>query len=206
MSASSFCLLSFEVKNNKTIYINSKAQKRKKASRHTGGQLPFTSCVNLSLRRLFPRQREFSQGFLDFQTEVKYILVEEEMFSRLFGLFSAICLILCLLSMYSAITMNTEKRRKEVAIRKINGAEIKNIILFFSKNYIKLWSIICVLLFPVIYFAGNRWLETFTLRISLNLFFFSGVYFSILALIFLIILFRIIDVARCNPADVLKSD
>jgi len=128
------------------------------------------------------------------------------MLSLSFGIFSAICLILCLLGIYSAVTMNTEKRRKEVAIRKINGAEIKDIILLFSKSYILLWSGVCLILFPVIYFAGNMWLETFTQRISLNVFFFSGIYFSILALIFFMILFRILEVARCNPADVLKSE
>lgn len=149
---------------------------------------------------------EFSQVYTDFQTEISYVLIEEDMFSRLFGIFSAICLILCLLSIYSAITMSTEKRRKEVAIRKINGAEIKDIILLFSKTYILLWSSVCLLLFPVIYFAGNLWLKTFTQRISLNIFFFSGIYFSILALIFLIVIFRIMEVARCNPADVLKKE
>jgi len=149
---------------------------------------------------------EFSQGYTDFQTEISYILTEEDMFSRLFGIFSAICLILCLLTIYSAITMNIEKRRKEVAIRKINGAEIKDIIFLFSKSYLMLWSVVCVLMFPVIYFAGNLWLKTFTQRISLNVFFFSGIYFSILAMIFLMIIFRIMEVARCNPADVLKTE
>jgi len=149
---------------------------------------------------------EFSQEYIDFQTEISYKLGEEDALSLLFGIFSAICLILCLLSIYSAITMSTEKRRKEVAIRKINGAEIRDIILLFSKTYILLWSGVCLLLFPLIYFAGNLWLKTFTQRISLNVFFFSGIYFSVLALIFLIVIFRIMEVARCNPADVLKKE
>ena len=149
---------------------------------------------------------EDNQMYSDFHTYVGYILFEEDMYFRLLGIFSVICMILCLLSIYSAITMNTEKRRKEVAIRKINGAEIKDIILLFSKTYILLWSVVCVLVFPVIYFAGNLWLETFSRRISLNVFFFSGIYFSVLVLIFLIVIFRIMEVARCNPAEVVKSE
>ena len=149
---------------------------------------------------------EFSRYFTDFQTEISYVMSEEDAFSRLFGIFSVICMILCLLSIYSAITMNTEVRRKEVAIRKINGAAIKDVNLLFGKSYIKIWSVVCVFMFPVIYFAGNLWLERFHQRISLNVFFFSGIYFSVLALIFLIIIFRIMEVARCNPADVLKSE
>ena len=150
---------------------------------------------------------EFSQNFVDFQTDIRRSTFEgEDMLSMFFGVFSIICLILCLLSIYSAITMNTEKRRKEVAIRKINGAEIKDIILLFSKSYLLLWSVVCLLMFPVIYFAGNLWLETFNQRISLNVFFFSAIYFSILALILLMIIFRIMEVARCNPAEVVKGN
>ena len=69
-----------------------------------------------------------------------------------------------------------------------------------------MWSGVCLLMFPVIYFAGNMWLETFSQRISLNVFFFSGIYFSILALVFSMIFFRILEVARCNPAEILKCE
>jgi ABC-type antimicrobial peptide transport system permease subunit len=148
---------------------------------------------------------EYFKGYADFQTRIRRDL-DEYMISRFLGVISVICLILCMLSIFSAITMNTENRRKEVAIRKINGAEIKDIILLFSKTYLLLWSGVCLLVFPVIYFAGNLWLETFNQRISLNAPFFSGIYFSVLALMFLMIIFRIMEVARCNPADVLKGE
>ena len=150
---------------------------------------------------------EFFQECIDFQTYIRRrTFVGEAMFSMFFGIFSTISLILCLLSIYSAITMNTEKRRKEVAIRKINGAETKDIILLFSKTYILLWSGVCLLSFPLIYYAGNILIESYSQRISLNLFFFSGIYFSILLLIFFMIIFRIIEVARANPSEVLKTE
>jgi ABC-type antimicrobial peptide transport system permease subunit len=150
---------------------------------------------------------EFSNGYASFQANIsKWTFESEETMFLFSSIFSAICLILCLLSIFSAITMNTEKRRKEVAIRKINGAEIKDIIMLFSKTYLLLWSGVCLLMFPVIYFVGNQWLETFNQHISLNAPFFAGIYFSVLALMFLMIIFRILEVARCNPADVLKGE
>ena len=149
---------------------------------------------------------EYSEKCPNFQDAISSVFSVENFISKISDIFFAICLILCLLGIYSAITMNTEKRRKEVAIRKVFGAKIKDIILLFSKTYILLWSGTCLLLFPVIYFAGNMWLNNFNQRISLNVFFFSGIYFSILALIFFMILFRILEVARCNPAEILKSE
>jgi ABC-type antimicrobial peptide transport system permease subunit len=182
-----------KAENGLGIYVKAIAGKRENVQQH----------IIQIQKEFYP---EFSQSYFDFQTEISYVLSEEDAFSRLFGIFSVISIILCLLSIYSAINMNTEKRRKEVAIRKINGAAVKDIILLFSKSYILIWSVVCALIFPVIYFAGNLWLETFNQRISLNVFFFSGIYFSVLALILLIIIFRILEVARCNPADVLKSE
>ena len=170
----------------------------------TGRQKDAQAHISLILKEFYP---DFSREYADFKTVLSKNMFQDENFFSLFsGIFSTICLVLCLLGIYSAITMNTEKRRREVAIRKINGAEIKDVVMLFSKTYIRLWSLVCLLLFPVIYFVGNQWLETFTQRISLNVIFFAGIYISILALIFFMILFRILEVARCNPTSVLKTD
>jgi len=178
--------------NSGEIYVKAATNKRKEAQK----------IIKQVQQAFYP---DFAQVFADFHATIHTeSFLMENLISQFSGICSAISLILCLFGIYSTITMDTEKRRKEVAIRKINGAEIKDIILLFSKTYILLWSLVCLLLFPFIYFAGNLWLETFNQRISLNLFFFSGIYISILAMIFLMILFRIFEVARCNPAEVIK--
>ena len=117
-----------------------------------------------------------------------------------------LCLVVSLLSMYSSVAMNTEKRRKEIAIRKVNGADIIDIIRLFSKTYIRLWSIVCIIIFPVVFFVARQRIASFSQQMSLNAFFFLGLYLSILALIMLTIVFQIIKVARQNPAEVVKSE
>ena len=52
--------------------------------------------------------------------------------------FSIVSLIITLLGVYSAITLDTERRQKEVAIRKVNGAGVKQIIMLFAHMYISL--------------------------------------------------------------------
>ncbi len=49
----------------------------------------------------------------------------ETKFKNITLFFSIVSLIITLLGVYSAITLDTERRQKEVAIRKINGAGIK---------------------------------------------------------------------------------
>jgi ABC-type antimicrobial peptide transport system permease subunit len=134
------------------------------------------------------------------------LFMNENYISLFSTLFFVISLILSLLSIYSAIAMNTEKRRKEVAIRKINGARIKDIILLFSKTYLWLWTAACIVVFPLVYYLGNEWISGFNQRMSLDVFFFLGIYLSVLVLIFLTLIFHIMRVARCNPAEVIKME
>jgi ABC-type antimicrobial peptide transport system permease subunit len=117
-----------------------------------------------------------------------------------------ISLAICLLGIYSAIVMDTEKRRKEIAIRKINGATVKDIIILFGKRYIGLWTAACVLFSPFVYYFGNKWLEKYIERISLNAGLFVAIYLAIMILIVLTIIFQILKVARCNPAEVIKKE
>jgi ABC-type antimicrobial peptide transport system permease subunit len=175
------------------IYIKALPEKEKEARQH-----------------LIQTVREFLPETIDLRISDLYKELNNNLFNMentlsLFStLFFVISLILSLLSIYSAIAMNTEKRRKEVAIRKINGAEIKDIILLFSKTYLWLWSAACIVLFPVVYYFGNEWISGFSQRMSLNVFFFLGIYLSVLVLIFSTLLFHIMRVARCHPAEVIK--
>ena len=49
---------------------------------------------------------------------------------------SIVSLIVCAMGIYSSVALDTRGRRKEMAIRKINGAKTRNIALIFGKTYI----------------------------------------------------------------------
>ena len=52
--------------------------------------------------------------------------------------FAIVSIIITLLGVYSSITLDTERRQKEVAIRKVNGAGMSHIIWLFTRLYITL--------------------------------------------------------------------
>jgi ABC-type antimicrobial peptide transport system permease subunit len=113
--------------------------------------------------------------------------------------------IICMLGIYSAVVTNTEKRRKEIGIRKINGASLKDILLLFGKTYMGLCTLACVTAFPVVYYYGNKWLDNYIDRISLNIGFFMTIYIVISIFVALTILFQLLKVARENPVEVIKN-
>jgi ABC-type antimicrobial peptide transport system permease subunit len=140
------------------------------------------------------------------EEEIDMVLFEEKALLHTMSVLFVISLIICLLGIYSAIIMNTEKRRKEVAIRKINGATIKNILLLFGKTYIGLWTLTCILFFPLVYYYGNQWLSNYIEHITLDISLFLIIYLIVLILIIATIIYRILKIARCNPAEVIKMN
>ena len=138
--------------------------------------------------------------------EIAGKLKYENMLFILLVLVFVTSLVIGLLSIYSAVAMNTEKRRKEVAIRKINGALLYDVILLFFRKYLIMWTAIFLIAVPFVYHFATSWLNNYLDRISLNVFFFTGIYLMILSLIMLTIITQILKVARENPAEVIKLE
>ncbi len=66
-----------------------------------------------------------------------------------------VSLLVCLMSIYSTITLDVRARRKEVAIRKINGAKAKDIALLFTRLYIRLTVLAVLVLIPLVLFVRH---------------------------------------------------
>jgi ABC-type antimicrobial peptide transport system permease subunit len=146
-----------------------------------------------------------SNDIYSFGEEIEnYLSIENKLFDSMSVLF-VVSFIICLLGIYSAVVTNTEKRRKEIGIRKINGATLKDILLLFGKTYMGLCTLACIAAFPVVFYYGNQWLDNYIERISLNIQFFMAIYITITVFIALTILFQILKVARENPVEVIKS-
>ena len=111
---------------------------------------------------------------------------ESKLISDLFTLLSAISVIITVLGIYSAITLDTVSRQKEVAIRKINGAGPKVIALLFGKLYIRLLVI------------SPAWLN--------NPLMWLGIILLTATIVFVTVAYRIWLISRLNPAEVIKSE
>ena len=119
-----------------------------------------------------------------------------------------ITLIITLLGVYSAISIDTTRRRKEMALRKINGAVTAQIALLFARLYMKLFAISSVVSIPLSAFIikgmilNGRYDKGAVYAIIFYLF----VLAIMVAFVALTIGFKIRRIARENPADVIKSE
>ena len=107
-------------------------------------------------------------------------------------------------TVYSAITLDTRRRRKEMALRKINGAKSKDICKIFAKTYSIIMGIAIILSVPISLVVLTNLNESFKFDTSPAVATALAVFISILA-VFMTLYGRIRKVMTVNPAEYLKD-
>ena len=120
--------------------------------------------------------------------------------------FSFVSLIITLLGVYSAITLDTERRQKEVAIRKVNGAGLKQIIILFARTYIYQLVLSAAIAFPLCYAILQLWKNMYIVFFNDGPLFWISIFIIVAVITTLTIIFRILKIARTNPAEVIKNE
>ena len=125
---------------------------------------------------------------------------------KLLGFVSFVCVIISIFGFVSLISLTCEERRKEIAIRKINGAIVRDILFMYFKEYFLLLVTGALIAFPTAYLIMKRWIEQYMQQTAISVW----IYLSILALLGCIIVLciggRVAQVARENPAEAVKSN
>ncbi|MDR1102294.1 MAG: ABC transporter permease, partial [Tannerella sp.] len=130
----------------------------------------------------------------------------ERVLFRVFGLLSILCIAVVSIGIYSLVALTVEQRRKEIAIRKINGAEIRDILALFLRNYLLLVIAGNVLALPVAYAFMSRWLEYYAYRTALSGGLFALVFVATCLIVLLSIFEKVRRAAKENPAEVIKTE
>lgn len=119
---------------------------------------------------------------------------------------AAVCLLIVLLGIYSAITLDTERRRKEVAIRKINGAGVWQIVWLFARFYMLLVALTAAVALPLAAYLLNLYSRMYCSFVELGVLFYGSLILFVALLVTAVVYVRIRNIARVNPAEVIKSE
>ena len=128
-----------------------------------------------------------------------------ELGSMIFWL-AVFCILISALGVYSAMMLAVEKRSREMAIRKINGAALTDIAGIFCLHYLKLLIFAACIAFPLIYGTMHRWLEEYSHRITLRPDVFAAIFILMMIIMLLTIGSQLLKIIRVNPTEVLKND
>ncbi len=146
----------------------------------------------------------FEVSFLE--DKLNDVYQAELRFETLFFIFSSIAIILGLSGLYSLVAFSIEKRKKEIAVRKVFGASVNSIIRMLSSQFLSTVFIANLIAIPIAYLAMQRWLDNFAYRIGFEVenYLFAVVF--TLTISFLAILYHTNKAAVAKPSSTLQDE
>jgi putative ABC transport system permease protein len=146
----------------------------------------------------------FDYTFLDEHFATLYR--SDEQMSSVVAVMAGLAILISCMGLFGLVAITTEKKTKEIGIRKVLGASEAQITLLLSAGFARLVLVSFLLASPVTYWLLAGWLESFAYRIDINpmLFVLGG--FLALAIALTTISYHTLKSARANPVRALRYE
>ncbi|MBQ7878113.1 MAG: FtsX-like permease family protein [Bacteroidaceae bacterium] len=161
--------------------------------------------IREQLGKIYPDIDTSQLGVVPFDNELKRLYKHEQVMLTVLSIFSVISIIISLLGVFGLVLMEVQYRRREIALRRVNGATIGDVLYMLVLQYLKVVAVSVLFAFPVGYIIVDRWLQTFAYKVPV----YPGEF--VVALLFVVGVTSLVVVAtawhtvRRNPVDVLKK-
>jgi putative ABC transport system permease protein len=152
----------------------------------------------------FSPEIPFEFQFLDEKYDALY--KEEDKFNLLIGYFSIIAILIACLGLFGLVSFSTERRNKEIGIRKINGARISEILFILNRDYIIRVTVALVIAIPIAWYAMHKWLQSFAYRTELSWWIFALAGIITLGVALLTVSWQSWRAATRNPVEALRYE
>ena len=150
------------------------------------------------------RDYPFSYGFVD--EDLSKLYITEQRMGKLFNIFSVLSILISCLGLFGLATFATQRRIKEIGIRKVLGAGETGIVAMLSKDFIKLVAVSLVVAFPVAWWVMNEWLDNFAYRIHISAWVFVLAGTCALLIAMVSVSFQTIKAAMANPVKSMRTE
>ena len=131
---------------------------------------------------------------------------KEKELTRLVTVFSLISILIALMGVFGLVFFETQYRRREIAVRRVHGAQISQVLGMFVGQYVKMVLIAFLFAAPVSYLIMSRWLEGFAYHIPLYWWVFLIALAIVLAVTSAIVVARAYRAAKEDPVGALYKE
>jgi ABC-type antimicrobial peptide transport system permease subunit len=146
----------------------------------------------------------FEYQFADLEFGKKF--AAEELISKLTNIFAALAIFICCLGLAGLASFTIEKRIREIGVRKVLGASVRQLLMLISTEFLKLVMVAFVIAVPLGWWLMNNWLQHYEYRVGLSLWLFGIVGVLILLLTLLVVGANTIKAAMRNPVKSLRTE
>ncbi|MEM7484399.1 MAG: ABC transporter permease [Bacteroidota bacterium] len=153
--------------------------------------------------QVFPKST-FDYTFLDEKFEAQY--EGDKAFGTAFQVFTFLAIIIASLGLFGLTSYTVVQRKKEIGIRKVNGATITQVLALLNKDFIKWVGFAFIVAIPIAWYAMNQWLEGFAYRTTLSWWVFALAGISALFIALITVSWQSFQAAIANPVESLRDE
>jgi putative ABC transport system permease protein len=110
------------------------------------------------------------------------------------------------LGVFGLASYTAEQKTKEVGIRKVLGAAVRQVVVMFVWGFVKIFLVAAVIAIPIAYFLTDRWLNDFAYRSMISPLIFFVSLLGLLAVTLITVSYETWKAARANPVNSLRSE
>ena len=144
---------------------------------------------------------------VEFYDEVMERVYEYEIKQgKIISIFSLLAAALSLIGVFGQVLIDVQYRRRDLAVKKVYGAETPRLVLDGLKRYMVIGTISYIIAVPTAYYAVNRWLESFVEHIGISVWIFILTFVVIMTLTIAVAGFQYWSSANADPAEALKKE
>ncbi len=154
-------------------------------------------------KQIFP-QSTFEYTFIDKKFDAQYN--DDRQFNTAFRGFTILAIFIAVLGLFGLTSYTCVQRKKEIGIRKVNGASIFKILKLLNIDFIKWVGIAFIIAIPIAWYTMNSWLENFALKTNLSWWIFVLAGIVALGITLLTVSWQSFMAANGNPVDVLRDE
>ena len=146
----------------------------------------------------------FNYHFLDESLNNQY--EKDDRIAYFIELTALWCILLSLTGLLGLALFLARQRTKEIGIRKINGASIKQILIMINKDFIKWILISFVIAIPIGYYAVSLWQEDFAYKTTISWWIFALAGLLTILVSVIAVSLQALKIARKNPVEALRYE
>ena len=162
--------------------------------------------IGEQLHEIDPNYDILGQNIITFNTEIARNYTEELRLSKEITLFTIMLIIIAIMGIFGIVLFETKYRRKEIGIRKVNGATIMEILGMFNRKFVILVGACFAIATPLSYIFIQGYFSTFTYHCPIYWWVFAIALITTLIVTTLVVSAASLRAANENPVNTLKTE
>jgi ABC-type antimicrobial peptide transport system permease subunit len=161
------------------------------------------SKIETAYKSIYP-DADFQVNFMGETVERFYN--QEQSLSKLHSWAMGLSILISCLGLLGLVIYTTNRRVKEIGVRKVLGASLLQINTLLCKEFLILVAIAFIIASPIAYYGINNWLQDFAYKTSISFWVFLASGSAMIFFALLVISVKTLQAANTNPVNSLRSE